>query len=214
MESGIMTIGIVAVVLVITLASFIPMIFIFGKFFKRQAANAKLMQSGVSAQAQILSIQETGTRINDQPELLLVLSVASPGQAPYQTQAITVVSFLMIPKLQPGMMVPVKIDPANPMSVAIDQAALGAVPMGMGAVQPGMPYGMQPAVQPAMPYGVQPGMPYGAQPGMYPQQAMAMAQQAAMQAPAGGSIITCPQCRNPYAIANPRCPNCGAPKPG
>ena len=237
-SSMIMTIVIVVVVIVISLASFIPMIFIFGKFFKRQAATAKLMQTGEAAQGQILSIQETGTRINDQPEVAVALMVTRPGQAPYQVQTTIVVSVLMIPRLQPGMSVPVKVDPMNPQSVAIDKGALGMGGMpamgmqgmggmpGMGMPAQAMPqpqYG-QPPPQPGMPYGQQPGMPpqqampYG-QPGMMPggmsqQQAMAMAQQAMAQPPAGGAIIYCQQCRNPYAIANPRCPNCGAAKPG
>lgn len=218
MGSGIFTIVIVLVVVVVSLASFIPMIYFFGKFFKRQAATAKLMQSGQPAQGQILAIQETGTRLNDQPEVAVSLMVTRPGQAPYQTQTTLVVSVLMIPRLQPGMTVPVRVDPANPASVAIDQSALGMGGMPAMAA-PGM--GMAPQYgQPAMPY-AQPGMPQpmpyaqpGMMPGAMPPQAMAMAQQAMAQPPAGGGIIYCAQCRNPYAIANPRCPNCGAPKPG
>jgi hypothetical protein len=213
MDSGlIMGVGIAVVVVVITLASLIPMFFIFGKFFKRQAANAKLQQTGQPAQGQILAIQETGTRINDQPELAVTLNVNRPGQAPYQVQTTMVVSMLMIPRLQPGMTVPLKVDPMNPQVVAIDQASLGAVPMGMvggmGPMQGAMPnYGQPPMAGMA---GMNPAMMPG---GMNPQQAMMMAQQAAAQAPAGGGILTCPQCRNPYASANPRCPNCGAAKP-
>ena len=221
-DSSMMMTGIiVVVVIVVSLASFIPMILIFGKFFKRQAATAKLMQTGEAAQGQILSIQETGTRINDQPEVAVALMVMRPGQAPYQVQTTVVVSMLMIPRLQPGMTVPVKVDPMNPQSVAIDKTSLGMGGMAMGGVQviggmPGMgmpqqPQYGQPGMMPQQPQYGQPGMMPG---GMSQQQAMAMAQQAMAQPPAGGAIIYCPQCRNPYAIANPRCPNCGAAKPG
>ena len=259
-----LSIVIPVVVSVIVLASFIPVFIFLRKFMKRQAEGARLQQTGLPAQGQIVSAQETGTRINDQPEVLLTLNVQRPGHPPYQAQATAIISSLMIPRIQPGMTVGLKVDPANPARVGLDMAALhggavaapgyagmaGAMGAGMSpqaaamaanpyaaaaaghaaAAQAGAYAAQQSAVahqqyaQQAAAAGYNPQAAYaqaaaqapmaGVNPyGMSQDQLMAMAHQAAAMPPAGGAILTCAQCGNPYASANPRCPNCGAAKP-
>ena len=225
-------IGITVLVLVLTI---VPLALFLVPFLKRHAQASKILQSGMSGQAQVLSVQETGTRLNDQPEIAFVLMVQLPGRAPYQAQATSVMSQLLLARVQPGMTVPVKVDPANPQSVAIDKVAMSGVPgmammpgmvpqqPMMGGMMPGQPMqGMMPAqpMQAMMPgqpmQAMMPGQPMmgGMMPGaMSQQQAMALAQQAMAQPPAGGAIINCPACGGPYAIANPACPHCRAPRP-
>jgi hypothetical protein len=57
--------------------------------------------------------------VNHQPQVKLVLQVNPPNGAPYQTDLLMVISMLQIPRVQPGMVVPVKIDPKNPANVAV-----------------------------------------------------------------------------------------------
>jgi hypothetical protein len=219
----------IGITIVVLLATIVPIALFLVPFLKRQAQASKVLQSGMSAQAQILTAQETGTRINDQPEVMMTLLVQIPGQAPYQAQTTSVLSHMLLARVQPGMTVPVKVDPANLQQVALDKGALSAVPMmGMGGMMPGMmpQQQMMPGMMPQqqmpgmMPQQQMPGMMPQQQmmPGMMPggmsqQQAMAMAQQAMAQPPAGGAIINCPRCGGPYAVANPACPHCGTPRP-
>lgn len=78
-----------------------------------------ILQSGIPATAMIVQLSETGMMVNYQPQVKIVLQVNPPNGAPYQTDTVMVVSQLQIPRIQPGMVVPVKIDPANPANVAL-----------------------------------------------------------------------------------------------
>ena len=57
--------------------------------------------------------------VNHKPQVRIGLQVNPPNGAPYQTEATMVISYLMIPQVQPGLTVPVKIDPKDPANVAI-----------------------------------------------------------------------------------------------
>jgi hypothetical protein len=111
--------------------------------------SSQLMKTGVSAQAQILKVWQTGMYVNEQPQLGMVLQVQpTDGTAPFQAEAKKVVSFVQIPQFQPGGMLEVKYDPANPKDVAIAAILGGGMMMGgmpMAGVQMG---GLMPA--PAM----------------------------------------------------------------
>jgi len=112
--------------------------------------SSQLMKTGVSAQAQILKVWQTGMYVNEQPQLGMVLQVTpTDGTPPFQAEAKKVVSFIQIPQFQPGGMLEVKYDPANPKEVAI-----AAILTGGGMMMGGMPMmgGMQmgaPAMMPA-----------------------------------------------------------------
>jgi hypothetical protein len=224
--SIILPIGITVVVIAATV---IPLALFLVPFLKRQAQASKVLQSGMSAQAQILSAQETGTRVNDQPEIAFTLMVQVPGRPPYQAHATSIMSHMMLMRVQPGMTIPVKVDPANPQSIAVDKAALSAAPMmGMGAMPGVMPGMMQ---QPMMPQqqimGQQQMMPQQMMPQqmmpqqMMPQQMMPqqMMPQQMMpgQAPGGMSqqqamalAQTC-LAQPPAGGAIINCPRCGGP---
>ena len=78
------------------------------------------MQNGISAQARIVSVQQTGVMVNYQPQVAFQLEVTPPGGAPYQAQAKAVIPMVNIPQFQPGVEVPVKIHPTDPTQVVLD----------------------------------------------------------------------------------------------
>ena len=101
----ILTIGIMAAV-------FIPIM-------RRGAQRTRLLQTGEAAQAKVLGLADTGTLINNNPQIQLMLEVYPQTRPPFQAQCVAIVSYLAIPRIQPGMMVPVRFDPADPSKIAL-----------------------------------------------------------------------------------------------
>jgi hypothetical protein len=87
---------------------------------KMMGPNRSILQNGIPAKAQILSVQQTGVMVNYQPQVAFQLEVTPPGGAPYQAQAKAVIPMVNIPQLQPGTEVPVKIHPTDPTQVVLD----------------------------------------------------------------------------------------------
>lgn len=94
--------------------------FIFFRAFVKPAMDYnKLLKGGLRGTGTILSISETGTRINNQPLCKIELSIQAPGQVPYNATTKTVISYFQASMFQPGAQVPVMIDPANKMKVLL-----------------------------------------------------------------------------------------------
>ncbi|MGK4005074.1 hypothetical protein WMF31_20775 [Sorangium sp. So ce1036] len=162
----------------------------------QQQEQRQLLQMGISCAARVLQYQETGMRVSqgaqDAYRLRLFLEVMPPGMPPYQVETVSLVSVMAAPRIQPGCIVTVRYDPANPRRVALEaayppgQGPTAAAPPGGGyPPPPGAPYGVPPgaygapaagaygAPPGAMPgaYGAPPGVPqgaYGAPPGVMP----------------------------------------------
>jgi hypothetical protein len=82
---------------------------------------AALQASGLAATAQVLSVWDTGTTINENPVIGLVVQVRPENREPYEaTIKKSVVSRLDLAKFQPGMIIPVRVDPKDPSRVAVD----------------------------------------------------------------------------------------------
>jgi hypothetical protein len=80
-----------------------------------------LQRVGVAAQAEILSIGETGLTVNANPVIRLDVEVRPADRPPYQaTIKRLLVSRLEIPQFQPGRVIPVRFDPRDPSRVSID----------------------------------------------------------------------------------------------
>lgn len=75
------------------------------------ARNHAILEKGLPAQAVILKISDTGTTINKDPLVRLLLEVRPPGQPAFQAETERLISRLQIPLVQPGAMVSVKYDP-------------------------------------------------------------------------------------------------------
>jgi hypothetical protein len=84
------------------------------------AAKANLAQTGLPATASVMQVQQTGRMVNYQPECAVSLNVTHPHTgAQYQVQTTGVIPQINIPQVQPGAQIQVRIDPTNPMNVAL-----------------------------------------------------------------------------------------------
>jgi hypothetical protein len=81
----------------------------------------ELHASGVAAEAEILSLWDTGITVNQDPVIGLKVEVRAADRPPYPaTIEKSLVSRLDVPRFQPGRIVPVRFDPKNPARVALD----------------------------------------------------------------------------------------------
>ena len=90
-------------------------------------ANRALLANGQPAQATVLNIRDTGTTINNNPVVRLVLEVQPPGGAPFQAETERLIPRLQVPQVQPGAVVAVRYDP-HTKDVALDNTADTAAP--------------------------------------------------------------------------------------
>jgi hypothetical protein len=85
------------------------------------AAARELQASGIAAQAEVLSLWDTGITVNQDPVIGLKVEVRPADRPPYQaTIAKSLVSRLDVPRFQPGQVIAVRFDPRDPSRVAID----------------------------------------------------------------------------------------------
>lgn len=87
---------------------------LFGKKKKR------ILESGISAQATVLAVQDTGMTINDNPRVKLKMQVMPDGGTPFEATKTMTVSRVAIPRA--GDQFYVKYDPANPDTIEMDSA--------------------------------------------------------------------------------------------
>lgn len=92
---------------------------LFSSLFKGAARRKALLRQGVDASAKLMVVEQTGTRVNDQPMLQLRMMVEVPGKSPYSVLHREVVPQIRLAQLQPGMHLPVKVDPKDPRNMAI-----------------------------------------------------------------------------------------------
>lgn len=114
------TILILAVVGVFT----VLIIFLTMRYVRKMNGNNKdaqrIAQTGVPGQARILGVQQTNTRINNNPVVDIFLEVhPSNGQPPYQTKVRRMISMFQISQFQQGAVLPIRIDPADPTNVVL-----------------------------------------------------------------------------------------------
>ena len=110
---------IVAGVLLITVVTIVPMIMVFRRVFGGIKQTNQLIATGEAAQAKILKMWDTGTTLNDNPQVGLLLEVHAINRSPYQVETKCFVSRLKIPQVQPGAIVNVKIDRQDTTKVAL-----------------------------------------------------------------------------------------------
>jgi hypothetical protein len=81
-----------------------------------------LLTTGTPGRATINNFTDTGTLVNYNPQVVLDLEVAVEGKDPYAAQLTTSVPQIYPSKLTPGGNLGVRVDPADPSSMAIDWA--------------------------------------------------------------------------------------------
>jgi hypothetical protein len=88
--------------------------------FKALRPDPTIMKSGTPAQATIQNVWQTGTYVNNNPQIGMQLEVRPPTGVPYTAQVNAIIPLVNIPQFQPGAVVPVKIHPTDPSKVALD----------------------------------------------------------------------------------------------
>jgi len=94
-------------------------VIIVGRLLRNSSQNRKLLQTGETATAVILELRDTGTTVNDNPQVELVLDVLPTNRSSFRATARTLISRLQTSQVQPGMQVLVKYDPSDPSKVAL-----------------------------------------------------------------------------------------------
>ncbi len=110
--------SIVFTVVIVAASIGIPIYFMRNNQKRAQA----LMQSGTQGEATILSLQDTGMRINDNPRVTVVLEVRVAMRPPYQVTKTVTVPMIRMSQVQTGLVVPVMVDlsdPTNPDKVGL-----------------------------------------------------------------------------------------------
>ena len=97
---------------------------VFGSTFKSMSTNRNVLQTGVSAPAVILSVQDTGVTMNDNPQARIRLRVMPMNGEAFEAEVTQIIG-----RFQVGMVVPngsamVKYDPNDKTKVAIESFGL------------------------------------------------------------------------------------------
>ena len=78
-----------------------------------------LAVNGRTGTATITALRQTGTFVNENPEVEMDLQVTVEGMTPYPATHRQVIAMIAAPQFQPGATVPVKVDPAEPTSLIV-----------------------------------------------------------------------------------------------
>jgi len=88
--------------------------------FSGRTEACAILAIGRPATGTITRLIDTGTTINNDPVVEFVVRVVPEGGEAYEAHTKALVSRLDVPAFQPGRVVPVKYDPANPARIAFD----------------------------------------------------------------------------------------------
>jgi hypothetical protein len=92
-------------------------------FMRKSQQNAQaLMSAGTQGEATILSLQDTGMRINDNPRVTMQLEIQMAYGSPFQVTKTVTVPLIRLSQIQVGSKVPVMVDmtdPTNPDKVGL-----------------------------------------------------------------------------------------------
>jgi hypothetical protein len=84
-------------------------------FYRNQRQRAEaLMKVGTQGEATILSLQDTGMRINDDPRVTMRLEIQMPYGAPYQLTKTVTIPLIRLSQIQVGSKVQVMVDMSDP----------------------------------------------------------------------------------------------------
>jgi hypothetical protein len=121
LQGQISTITTLAVVLpiAITVIVLVVMFVVFRRVFGGISQKNRLLTTGEPAQATVLRLWDTGVKLNDNPQVGLLLEVHPTSRPTYQVETKCFVSLLKLAQVQPGAVVNVKFDPVNPTKVAL-----------------------------------------------------------------------------------------------
>ena len=113
---GYWQLGLIALAL-LTLVIGIPAA-VFGPGYLRHRNEARLRTDGLPAMARILELEDTGSRFNASPEMIVRVQVTRDGTAPWEASFRRVFEVQDVQFFTPGHSIPVRYDPARPTVVA------------------------------------------------------------------------------------------------
>lgn len=109
----------------IVLIVMVPLVF--GLFFTfwPEYQRSQLIKNGVAASGTILSIQPTGTTVNDQPQVSIHLNIEAADGEVFEADTTMIINPVYLTEFQPGKHVQVKYDPDDKTKVAIEETETG-----------------------------------------------------------------------------------------
>ena len=90
------------------------------RMFKNMNQNSAVLKTGISAPAVILNAADTGTTMNDSPQVRLTLQVNPAFGPSFQAVTTTFVGRLQIGMITPGSPCTVRYDPSDMTKIAIE----------------------------------------------------------------------------------------------
>jgi hypothetical protein len=94
--------------------------FVYQWIFASEVEASRILKIGLPAEATVLKAKETGTVVNNiYYGVDFQLEVRPPNRAPYQTEVRGLIPIVTMAQFQPGMVVPVMVDPKNPKKIAL-----------------------------------------------------------------------------------------------
>lgn len=103
-------------------------LFVWARKWQRAAADAERIKAqGVAGSATIMSMRQTGTYLNEQPQVELRLQVQTQMHGPYEATVKEYVPLMLLGTLSSGLPLPVKVDPADPQRVIIEWESAGGM---------------------------------------------------------------------------------------
>src|SRR5215210_1263208 len=106
----------------------------------------RLARIGLPGHALVHSATDTGVTVNGNPRVRLELEVEVPGRSPYRVSRSVTVPRLAVGAVTAGGSLPVRVDPQDPESLAVDWTRAGAPVV---ASQSGMTGAAAPGILPA-----------------------------------------------------------------
>ena len=101
---------VVFIILIAVVGVSIPLVSV-----RKQKKKAEVLKAtGSKGEATVLQLTDTGTRVNDNPKMNLLLEVRIPGHPPYQVQKTVTVPLVRLSQIQVGSIVAVLADPSRP----------------------------------------------------------------------------------------------------
>ena len=117
---GNMTIIIIAITVIITVVVLFFVFRIMRNVSNMTRGNTQLLMTGESAQATVVSLNDAGMLVNNNPMVNIILNIEPINRPAYQAAVRTLVPMIKLAQVQPGMKVNVRVDPTNPANVALE----------------------------------------------------------------------------------------------
>ncbi len=96
---------------------FFPLLIVIGLALGERSKRRKmenLLATGQQGEAVILGLEDTGVRINDDPQVSVLLEVRIEGYSPYKIEKTLVVPMIRLPQVQVESTIQVLADPGEP----------------------------------------------------------------------------------------------------